>query len=59
MGKQLAVKNTELTVALDRAGESDRMKSNFIKNVSHEIRTPLNILSWFLTDDGDAGCRPL
>ena len=47
MGKQLAVKNTELTVALDRAGESDRMKSNFIKNGSHEIRTPLNILSGF------------
>lgn len=47
MSHQLTVKNTELTVALDRAGESDRMKTNFIKNVSHEIRTPLNILSGF------------
>lgn len=47
MSHQLTVKNEELTVALDRAGESDRMKTNFIKNVSHEIRTPLNILSGF------------
>lgn len=47
MSSQLAVKNEELTIALDHAGESDRMKSNFIKNVSHEIRTPLNILSGF------------
>ncbi len=47
MSRQLTVKNEELTVALDRAGESDRMKTNFIKNVSHEIRTPLNILSGF------------
>ncbi|MBP3775658.1 MAG: HAMP domain-containing histidine kinase [Prevotella sp.] len=47
MSHQLTIKNEELTVALDRAGESDRMKTNFIKNVSHEIRTPLNILSGF------------
>lgn len=47
MSRQLAEKNEELTVALDHAGESDRMKTNFIKNVSHEIRTPLNILSGF------------
>lgn len=47
MGRQLATKNDELTVALDRAGESDRMKTGFIKNISHEIRTPLNILSGF------------
>ena len=47
MSRQLTVKNGELTVALDRAGESDRMKTNFIKNLSHEIRTPLNILSGF------------
>ena len=47
MSRQLTEKNEELTIALDHAGESDRMKTNFIKNVSHEIRTPLNILSGF------------
>ncbi|MBQ9232177.1 MAG: HAMP domain-containing histidine kinase [Prevotella sp.] len=47
MSRQLTEKNEELTIALDHAGESDRMKSNFIKNISHEIRTPLNILSGF------------
>lgn len=37
----------ELKVARDRALESDRMKSAFIRNISHEIRTPLNIISGF------------
>ena len=43
----LAEKNVELKIANDRAEESTRMKSNFIKQISHEIRTPLNILSGF------------
>lgn len=47
MSRILEEKNEELTVALDRAGEADRMKSDFIQNISHEIRTPLNILSGF------------
>lgn len=35
---------TELTLieALNRAEESDRLKSAFLANMSHEIRTPLN-----------------
>ena len=36
-----------LLIANERANESTRMKSNFIKQISHEIRTPLNILSGF------------
>lgn len=37
----------KLSEANERAQESLRMKSNFIKQISHEIRTPLNILSGF------------
>ncbi len=32
----------ELKIALDKAKESDRLKSAFLANMSHEIRTPLN-----------------
>ncbi len=36
-----------LEKANERAEESSRMKSEFIRQISHEIRTPLNILSGF------------
>ena len=39
--------NAELTIAKNRAQESDQMKSIFIRHVSHEIRTPLNIITGF------------
>lgn len=39
--------NEELTIAKNRAQESDKMKSIFIRHVSHEIRTPLNIITGF------------
>ena len=45
--KQLLKQNKELEIALDRAQESDRMKTSFIEHVSHEIRTPLNIITGF------------
>jgi PAS domain S-box-containing protein len=32
----------ELTEALNRATESDRLKTAFLQNISHEIRTPMN-----------------
>ena len=45
--KRLLKQNHELEVALDRAQESDRMKTSFIEHVSHEIRTPLNVITGF------------
>ena len=39
--------NVELQKANERAEESSRMKTNFIRQISHEIRTPLNILGGF------------
>ena len=44
---QLEQNNEQLMIANARAGESSRMKTNFIQQISHEIRTPLNILSGF------------
>jgi PAS domain S-box-containing protein len=34
--------NSQLTIAKERAEESDRLKSAFLANMSHEIRTPMN-----------------
>jgi PAS domain S-box-containing protein len=39
--------NSELTVAKNKAEESDRLKSAFLANMSHEIRTPLNAILGF------------
>ena len=45
--RKLKLLNEQLKHANQRAEESSRMKSEFIKNISHEIRTPLNILNGF------------
>lgn len=37
----------EIKLALDKAEQSDRLKSAFLANMSHEIRTPLNSIMGF------------
>jgi len=44
---ELEETNRRLITATEKAEESSKMKSSFIKQISHEIRTPLNILSGF------------
>lgn len=35
-------KEEGLTIALEKAQESDKLKTAFLQNISHEIRTPMN-----------------
>lgn len=44
---ELAVKNSELVAAIQKAEENDRLKSVFLANMSHEIRTPMNAIIGF------------
>lgn len=37
----------ELHLAIDKAEESDRLKSAFLESISHEIRTPMNAIIGF------------
>jgi PAS domain S-box-containing protein len=39
--------NTELTLAKEKAEESDLLKTSFLANMSHEIRTPMNSIMGF------------
>lgn len=45
--KRIQKINEELTIAKERAEESDKLKSAFLANMSHEIRTPLNAIIGF------------
>ena len=44
----LEEKLQELTIAKERAQESERLKGEFLANMSHEIRTPLNAILGFV-----------
>lgn len=49
----------QLEKALNRAEESDRLKSAFLANLSHEIRTPMNIITHFTRMLADAEMSPM
>jgi signal transduction histidine kinase len=48
----------QLDKAMERATESDRLKTAFLNNLSHEIRTPLNAIVGFSTLMGEPGQVP-
>lgn len=49
---------TQLEKVMERATESDRLKTAFLNNLSHEIRTPLNAIVGFSTLLGEPGQVP-
>jgi signal transduction histidine kinase len=45
--EKVAERTKELSQALDKLTEADRIKSEFVTNLSHELRTPLNAVIGF------------
>ena len=46
--KELRIKNRRLKYAMNKAEESEQLKSVFLQNIWHEIRTPMNGIIGFL-----------
>lgn len=47
VNEELKTTNENLLTAVEKAQESDRLKTAFLNNLSHEIRTPLNAIIGF------------
>ncbi len=46
--EQIELINHQLSIAKEKAEESDKLKTSFISNMSHEIRTPMNGIIGFV-----------
>ncbi len=46
--EHIEIINQQLSVAKEKAEESDKLKTSFISNMSHEIRTPMNGIVGFV-----------
>jgi len=46
--KLIEIRTQELTIAKEKAEESEQLKSAFMANISHEIRTPMNGIIGFI-----------
>ena len=49
LSETVSQRTAELEVALERAQDADRFKSEFVSNVSHELRTPLTAIKLYLS----------
>ncbi len=47
LNEELRCSNEDLMLAIEKARESDNLKTAFLQNISHEIRTPLNAVIGF------------
>ncbi len=57
--EKLVVERTrELEIAVQKAKESDRLKTAFLANMSHEIRTPMNAIVGFANLLKDSDLEP-
>jgi signal transduction histidine kinase/ligand-binding sensor domain-containing protein/CheY-like chemotaxis protein len=54
----VAERTVELEIALEKAKESDALKSTFLANMSHEIRTPMNAIVGFSNFLNDTDASP-
>ncbi|WP_420643861.1 ATP-binding protein [Candidatus Leptofilum sp.] len=46
---EVAARTEELRTALEKAQETDRLKSQFVSDMNHELRTPLSNIKLYLT----------